>query len=248
MKTDVMGLMVDDLTMSEAIDKASEYLRGDGSAALTFTPNAEIAYACATDENTLSLINSAQIVLPDGEGVLKAARILGTPLKEKVAGVEFGYAVAGKCREYGKGLYILGGKPGVAEKAAEYLSSQFDGLEVSGIHDGYFEKSGDESDAVVADINASGAEVLFVCLGFPAQEKWAAENKDKFTHVKLVACLGGSVDVYAGTVKRAPKLFISLKLEWLYRLIKEPRRFGRMLVIPKYLRLVKKYKKTRNRL
>lgn len=248
MKTDVMGLMIDDATKSEALDSAEKYLCGDGRAALVFTPNAEIAYACAADEKMLSLVNSAEIVLPDGEGVLKAAKMLGTPLKEKVAGVEFGYSLAGMCGQYGKSLFILGGKPGVAEKAAGYLMSEFDGLTVSGTHDGYFEKTGEESDRVIERINASGAEVLFVCLGFPAQEKWAAENRDKLTAAKLVACLGGSVDVYAGTVKRAPKLFVSLKLEWLYRLVKQPRRLGRMLVIPKYLRMVKKYRKSRDRL
>ena len=104
-----------------------------------------------------------------------------------------------------------------------------------GTHDGYFQKSGVESDAVVADINKSGAKLLFVCLGVPVQEQWAADNKAAFTAVRVCMCLGGSLDVYAGVAQRAPKFFVEHSLEWFYRLVKEPRRIGRMMKLPKFL-------------
>ena len=248
MKTNVMGLEIDNITMKDAVALSEKALSDEVGQLAVFTPNAEIAYACLKDETLMKTVNSAEMILPDGIGVIKAAKILGTPIKEKTAGVEYGEKLCEKCAGYGAGLYILGGKPGVAETAAANLKSKYGGLVVSGTHDGYFNKTGAENEAVVKEIADSGARVLFVCLGFPAQEIWAKENRDKLPGVKIIACLGGSVDVYAGTAKRAPKLFIKLKLEWLYRLIKEPSRYKRMSVIPKYLREVKKYKKERKEL
>ena len=96
---------------------------------------------------------------------------------------------------------------------------------------------------MIKKINDSKADILYVCLGAPAQEIWVYENREKLSFVKLVACLGGSLDIYAGTVKRAPALFVKLKLEWFWRLLKQPTRIGRMMNIPKFMIYVKKYKK-----
>ena len=116
------------------------------------------------------------------------------------------------------------------ELAAEKLLEKYPGINFVGIRDGYFK----DDEAVIAEINASGAEILFVCLGAPKQEKWMAQHKEKLgTHLMLG--LGGALDSYAGTVKRAPKIFIKLGLEWFYRLIKEPKRAGRMMALPKYM-------------
>ena len=241
-KTDIRGLKIDNITMAEAIEASEKVLSGGGKLTV-FTPNAEIAQACAKSEETMRIVSSADMLLPDGAGVLKAAEILGTPLKEKVAGVEYGENIVRLCAEKGYSLYILGGKPGVAEKAAENLQNKYSELKIAGCRDGYFDKSFDGSESTVNAINESGADVLFVCLGVPAQEKWAYENKSRLS-AKIIACLGGSVDIYAGTAKRAPKLFISLRLEWLWRLIKQPSRIGRMMALPKYISETKKYKRT----
>ena len=243
MKTNIMGLQTDNITMAEAVKATESALLSDEKQLVVFTPNAEIAYACLNDEKLLETVNSADLVLPDGVGVLRAAEILGTPLKEKVAGVEFGEELCRLCAKHDSGLYILGGKPGVAEAAAENLCKKYAGLRVVGVHNGYFDKHGDENDEVISEVTNSGAEAIMVCFGFPAQENWAAENKNRLPGVKVTACLGGSIDVYSGKAKRAPKLFIKFKLEWLYRLIKEPSRLKRMSVIPKYLKIAKKYKK-----
>ena len=244
-KTDIRGLKIDNITMSEAVLMTENALE-KGKKTVVFTPNAEIAQACSEDESIMKIISSADILLPDGAGILKAAKILGTPLREKVAGVDYGENVARMCAEKGYSLFILGGKPTVAEKAAENLRGRYPGLKIAGCRDGYFDKSPEGSEAVVNEINTAKADVLYVCLGFPAQEKWAMENTARLSPL-VIACLGGSVDIYAGTAKRAPKLFISLHLEWLWRLIKQPSRIGRMMALPKYIIETKKYKRRKQK-
>lgn len=242
-KIDIRGLMFDNVTRDEAAELARRAVNSDGVTTV-FTPNAEIAYNASQDADFMNVIQSADVLLPDGAGVIKASKILGTPLKEKVAGVDFGADVIKICAECGKSLFLLGGKPVVAEKAAAKLTERFPDLKVAGTNDGYFEKQGSENDAVIEKINNSTADVLFVCLGSPAQEKWTYENKKSLKTVHLICCLGGSIDVYAEEAKRAPKFFIKTNTEWLYRLIKEPKRLGRMMSLPKYIKDTKKYKRS----
>lgn len=229
MKIDIMGLQFDNITMEEALDAAKVLLQGE-HAARVVTPNAEIAYEALHDENTRTLLNSAELMLPDGAGVVLASKILKTPLKQKVAGVDFADGLLGVLETTGQSLYLLGSKPGIGELAAQKMMQKHPKLRIAGIADGYFQ---DEA-PVIDKINASGADVLFVCLGAPKQEQFMARHQ-KVLHVKLMAGLGGTLDSFAGTVKRAPKWMIRLNLEWLYRLIKEPKRFKRMLRLPKYL-------------
>ena len=229
MKTDIMGLQFDNITMEEALDAAKALLQGE-HAARVVTPNAEIAYEALHDENMRTLLNSAELMLPDGAGVVLASKILKTPLKQKVAGVDFADGLLGVLETTGQSLYLLGSKPGVGELATQKMMQKHPRLRIAGIADGYFQ---DEA-PVIDKINASGADVLFVCLGAPKQEQFMARHQ-KALHVKLMAGLGGTLDSFAGTVKRAPRWMIRLNLEWLYRLIKEPKRFKRMLRLPKYL-------------
>ena len=229
MKIDVMGVRFDNVTMTEALEKAKEMLQSEG-ADYVVTPNSEIVYESMASKELEDLLNGASLVLPDGAGVVLGAKILGTPLKEKVAGVEFADGVLGLLAETGGSVYLLGSKPGVAELAAEKMLQKHPGLTVAGMADGYFK----EEAPVIEKINAAHADVLFVCLGAPKQEKFMALHREEL-NVKLMAGLGGSLDSFAGTVKRAPKWMIRLSLEWLYRLIKEPKRFTRMLRLPKFL-------------
>ena len=215
--------------MQEALEQGRRLLEGTQTA-YCVTPNAEIAYQALHDEAFRALLNGAALVLPDGAGVVLGAKLLGTPLKQKVAGIEFAEGLLGVMEQTGKRLYLLGGKPGIAELAAEKMLQKHPKLVICGMADGYFQ---DEA-PVIDKINASGADVLFVCLGAPKQEQFMARHQ-KALHVKLMAGLGGTLDSFAGTVKRAPKWMIRLNLEWLYRLIKEPKRFKRMLRLPKYL-------------
>lgn len=238
----VRNLPFDNVNMDGALSLAEKAIETRG-VSLAVTPNAEIAELCIRDEALQRIVASADLVLPDGEGVILASKILGKPLQCKVAGVEFGERLLSLAAERSYKVFLLGGKPNIADAAAKALMSKYIGLSVVGTHDGYFEKFGEANEAVIDEINRSEAVILLVCLGAPLQEKWIAENKEKLTFVRLAACLGGSLDVYAGTVKRAPKLFIRLRAEWLYRLIKEPKRLGRMLTIPRYLLGARKEKR-----
>ncbi len=229
-KINVLGLSYDNVTMEEAVAIGEGFLQGD-KAAIVVTPNAEIAYDAMKDEAFCALLNRADLMLPDGAGVVKAAKILKTPLKQKVAGIDFATQMLQVCAQSGTKLFLLGSKPGVAEAAAEKMCELAPGLTVCGTADGYFK----EEAPVIEKINASGAEALFVCLGAPKQEYFMFDHQSELTSVRLMAGLGGSLDGFAGNVKRAPKWMIKLQLEWLYRLIKEPKRFKRMLRLPKFI-------------
>ena len=232
-KINVRGVCFDNVTLAEAAMRLRESV-SQGRTETVFTPNSEIVQACIDDPSLYPVVNASTLTIPDGIGVVKAARILGTPLKGKVAGVELGREVLAFAAEDKIPVYLLGGKPGVAETAADKLRGEIANLPIVGTGDGYFEKTGSANDTVIEKINASGAEILFVCLGAPLQEKWIIENRDRMPRVRIFLGLGGSLDVYAGTVKRAPALFIHLGLEWFYRLLREPRRIGRMMQLPKF--------------
>lgn len=229
-KINVLGLSYDNVTMEEAVAIGTCFLQGD-KAAIVVTPNAEIAYDATKDEAFCALLNRADLMLPDGAGVVKAAKILKTPLKQKVAGIDFATEMLQVFAQNGTKLFLLGSKPGVAEAAAEKMCELAPGLTVCGTADGYFK----EEASVIEKVNASGAEALFVCLGAPKQEHFMFDHQSELTSVRLMAGLGGSLDGFAGNVKRAPKWMIKLQLEWLYRLIKEPKRFKRMLRLPKFI-------------
>lgn len=233
-KINIRGVNFLNVNLDEAAEVGKEMLCGD-RVCTVFTPNAEIVQLCIEKNEYYDLYNGGDMVVADGAGVVKAAKILKTPVKGKVAGVELGEKMLEYCAKSGDGAFFLGAKPGVADLAAKKMAEKYPGLKVVGTNDGYFKKEGEESDAVIEKINESGAKLLFVCLGVPVQEEWITANKAKLTSARMCMCLGGSLDVYAGTVKRAPKIFIKLSCEWLYRLLKEPKRIGRMMKLPKFL-------------
>ena len=216
--------------MEEALEKGAAFLAG-GSPAVVVTPNAEIGYDASRDPAFAELLNRADLMLPDGAGVVLAAKLRKTPLKGKVAGIDFAAGMLPILAEKGASLYLLGSKPGVAEQAAEKMKALAPGLVIAGTADGYFQ---DEA-PVIEKINASGAKALYVCLGSPKQEKFMFDHRDELTSVRLMAGLGGSLDGFAGNVKRAPEWMIKTNLEWFYRLCKQPSRLGRMMRLPKYL-------------
>lgn len=199
-----------------------------------FTPNSEIVQNCIDEPELYGIINSAEVTIPDGIGVIKASKILGTPLKERIPGVELGERLIRESNYHGAKIFILGGKPGVAETASEKLREKYPNVEICGVHDGYFKKEGEECDLVIDEIKKSAADILFVCLGAPVQEKWINANRSRLENVRILLGLGGSVDAYAGTVKRAPEFFCNHGLEWFYRLVCQPSRIGRMMKLPKF--------------
>ena len=237
MRIDVLGVGFDNLTMAEAVEQGVKLLHSEGMHYVV-TPNPEIVEICRENPEANRVINQADLVLPDGIGVIKGAAMLGTPLKERTPGIEFAAHLMGRMAEEGLSLYLLGAKPGVAELAAQKLTERYPGLKIAGTHDGYFK----EDAPVVEAIAASGADCVFVCLGAPKQEFWIEKNGAE-TGAHLLCGLGGSLDVFAGTVERAPKFFCDHGLEWFYRLCKEPKRIGRMMKLPLFLVHVKQEKK-----
>ena len=229
MRIDVMGVGFDSLTIEEAVQRAKK-LMAERRAAYVVTPNPEIVMACRDRAETMEAVKAADLVLPDGVGVVYGARILGTPLKQKLPGIDFIQALMADMAQEGKSVFLLGAKPGVAEKAGERLETMFPGLVIAGAHDGYFK----DDAPVIEAVNAAQPDLLLVCLGAPKQELWMQRNQNVL-NIGLMAGLGGSLDVFAGNVKRAPKLFQKLGLEWFYRLLKEPKRIGRMMKLPKFL-------------
>ena len=230
----VRGVFFDNVTLDEAAQLLRAAARENRSGVSVFTPNSEIVQLCIEDASLRDRINDGGLIVPDGIGVIKAARILGTPLKGKVAGVDLGRRVMAFAAEEGFPVALVGGKPGVAEDAAAAMQAEYPDVNVCLTADGYFKKEGEENEAVLSRIRESGARIVFVCFGAPAQEKWIAANRDKLPGVNLLLGLGGSLDVYSGRVKRAPAVFVRLGLEWLYRLLKEPKRIGRMMNLPKF--------------
>lgn len=236
-KINVRGVYFDNVTMYEAFEKAVSLINTDGFSYMV-TPNSEIVQACIENPKLFNVINSADLIIPDGIGVVYAAKILGTPLKEKVAGVEMAEKIIEYAAQNGEKIYFFGGGKKTAEReavhtlAAKALAEKYPGFEAVG-RDGYF--SEEETEDIIADINASGARILFVCLGAPKQEKWIYKNREKLTNITFAAGLGGSLDVFAGTAQRAPEFYIKNNLEWFYRLTKNPSRAGRMMKLPKFL-------------
>lgn len=229
MRIDVLGVGFDNITMDQAVAEGVRLMDTAG-AHYVVTPNPEIVETCRQDGEAMEAVNGADLVLADGIGVIYGAKLLGTPLKGRVTGIGFAQGLMERMAGGGRSLYLLGAKPGVAERAAENLARQYPGLQIAGTHDGYFSEDGPVTEA----IRASGADVVFVCLGAPKQEKWMRRNGEA-AGAHLMVGLGGCLDVFSGEVKRAPAAFQKLGLEWLYRLAANPSRIGRMAKLPLFL-------------
>lgn len=248
-RINVRGVSFDNLTLDEAAKYLEERF-DSGEKTAVFTPNSEIVQLCIEDDTFCRVINSAELIIPDGIGVVKAAKILGTPLKGKVAGIDLGKKTLDMAAKKGIPLFFFGGKDetrtesgvSIADQCKEVFEKEYGDIKIVGTKDGYCKKEGPENEETLAAVNASGAEILFVCLGAPLQEKWIYENREKLPNVKIFLGLGGSLDVYSGNLKRSPKLFIKLNLEWFYRLLCEPKRIGRMMKLPKFYFGTWKYK------
>lgn len=222
--------------MAEALALIDGALKKDGLTQV-ITLNSEIVYEAYGDAKLTGLVNGADLVTPDGTGILWAAAKYGETIRERVCGIDLLMALLEKYSNGSCGFYFLGAKPDIARAAAENIRKQYPGLKFCGYHHGYFGK--ENSDAMADIIKKSGADLLIAAMGAPFQDYWIAEYGEK-CGVKVGIGVGGSLDVIAGVVKRAPDFFQRTRLEWLYRLIKEPSRLKRTATLPKFMRLVKK--------
>lgn len=230
-KVTVFGIRFDNLSMDEAVRRA---LRDHGEPQTVVTPNALMAQACAKDPSLCRLVNSASMVLPDGAGILSAARRQGTPLRERVAGIDFAERLLAVAAERGERVFLLGGGDGVAPAAAKNLQKKFPGLCICGCFWGYFDRHGEENRRLLSIINSCKPSILLVCFGFPIQEQWIRENVGFLPSVRIAAGLGGSLDVWAGRVRRAPGLVRAANMEWAWRMMTQPRRLRNLPALVRF--------------
>lgn len=239
----ILDIPVDLVSAQEALTIFQELMETP-ECSLIVTPNSEIIVNATKDPELKGLIENAALIIPDGIGIVYASKILGVPLQERVTGIDFLEKIIGHLEKTGQSIFFLGSKPAmeeaegqearaaVAELAAAKILEKYPKLKIAGTHHGYF-KQPDEAE-IVEKINASGADFLCVALGSPKQEKFVDGHRDQLK-VKAAIGVGGSLDVWAGTLKRAPEFYQNHGLEWLYRFIQEPSRYKRMGALPLFM-------------
>ena len=236
--THVLGVPFDAVTMDEAVAKAKKLLKEEGQHIIC-TPNPEIVMEAQNDKVLNSILHEADLVVPDGIGVVWASKYSELRLTERVAGFDLTQNLMADLAATGETFYFFGGAPGVASTAARKMMKKYPGLKVVGVHNGYFDEK--EEKRIIQDIKEKAPSILLVGLGAPKQEKWIYDNL-RLTGAKVAIGVGGSFDVMAGNVKRAPKIFQKLGLEWFHRLITQPTRWRRMMRLPKFALTVLKTK------
>ncbi len=228
----ILDVPVHPLTMQESVAMLEASMQ-EAKQAFVVTANAEIIMMCQQDAAYKKIVGEeAELVLPDGAGAVWAGRHLGYHVPERVAGFDLFNELLKKSAQKGYKAYFFGGAPGVAETAKAKVEQLYPGVQVVGCRNGYFKE--EENQAIIDEINASGAEMLFAALGAPKQEKWLVAHRKALKPFVLMG-IGGSFDVFAGKMERAPKWMQDASLEWLFRLYKQPSRFVRMLALPKFV-------------
>lgn len=238
MRVDILGVPVDRLSMDQAVQRVAELVRA-GRPARVITLNPEYLYRAVTDDKSLlEMVHRAELVTADGEGIVWAGRVAGTPFPERVTGIDLMLAMLQRAAKEGWRVFLLGAAPGVAEEAAENLRRQHPGLQVVGTYHGYFKQ--DEETAVAELVRVAKPQLLFAALGAPKQERFIDRHIESIGPVVAMG-VGGSFDVIAGRITRAPRWMQSLHIEWLGRLVMEPSRWRRMLVLPRFAWQVQRY-------
>ncbi|TCK93465.1 N-acetylglucosaminyldiphosphoundecaprenol N-acetyl-beta-D-mannosaminyltransferase [Natranaerovirga hydrolytica] len=231
-KINILGVNFNHITMEQAIDIVIGFLNSKEKLHMIFTPNPEIVMIAQKEIKLQEILNHSDLVVPDGIGIVKAAKILKDPLTERVAGYDLVQNVFEKISKTNHTVYFLGGAKEVADQAAKNMQEKYPGLKIIGCHDGYFSKN--EEMTIIQEINELKPDLLLVGLGAPRQEMWLYDNRKKL-NAKACIGVGGSFDVMSGKVKRAPKWMIKSNLEWFYRLLVQPTRIKRMINLPIFM-------------
>lgn len=234
MRVNLLGAPVDGMTLEQFVEKITLRVNG-GDPCFVITLNPEMLYRAQHDQDLMEMIRRADLVTADGVGVVWACRVSGRPIPGRVAGIELMTGLLERASVRGWRVFFLGSAPGVAEAAARKAGEMFPGLKVVGACHGYFTDR--ENDGVVARIVEASPQLLFVALGSPRQEKWIDRHLGLLGGVAAMG-VGGSLDVLSGNVRRVPEWFTRRNLEWLGRLLNQPGRWRRMLVLPKFALLV----------
>lgn len=220
---------MDPVNREEAIDRVRGFLNSNKPCSI-FATNPEKNFSVPRDPGLYDVFKNADLLIPDGIGIVVAARLLHGATLSRVPGVEFAKDICRLATEEDKSVFIYGARETVNKTAAEKLRLRFPGLRIVGRSDGYVSES--QMPELVKRINDSGADILFLALGSPRQEKWFASYSPDLLHVKVCQGIGGTLDAIAGVVKRAPGIWQRFAVEWLYRLLSEPKRFSRQKRLP----------------
>ena len=236
---EIFGVKIHNITFEEATREVEAYLKGD-SLKVIYTPNPEIVMGAKNDSRLRGLINNGDMITADGIGLIYASKIKKIPLKERVTGYHLSIKLLQIANENNYSIYLLGSKDGIAKMAAENIKKDYPNVKIAGYHHGYFKGSHkgnvdhEEEIKIIDDINNSNPDIIFLGLGFPNQENWIDANKDKIKG-RVIIGNGGVIDILSGTIKDTPEIYRKIGLEWLYRLVKNPSRISRQLVIPKFM-------------
>ncbi|CAB5151633.1 N-acetylmannosaminyltransferase (EC [Olavius algarvensis associated proteobacterium Delta 3] len=226
----ILNIWVDDVNRCQARSRVQWMLECSDRAQVIFASNPEKNFSLPKYKDLYHLYQNADLLLPDGIGMVLAARLIHGRHLERVPGVEFFFDICKLAVETNRSIFIYGSREEVNERASRVLSKKIQGLDIAGRSNGYVKEN--EMEGLVNNINQSGAQILFIALGSPKQERWYATYRSRLKHVRVCQCIGGTLDTLAGNVKRAPDIWCRMNLEWLYRLIKEPKRIKRQRVLP----------------
>lgn len=238
----IFGVKVHKTTLDKAKESVTTFLEGDTTRTI-YTPNTEIVMTARKDSHLKDLLNQGDLVIADGIGLVYASRLKKKDLPERVTGFDISVKMLEIANKAGLSIFLLGGQEGIAKEASINIIENYPNIKIAGSHHGYFKgthvgyKDHEEEKKVIDYINSTKPDIVFVGFGAPRQEKWIHENKSKVL-CKIMIGNGGTIDILAGRVKRAPDIYQRLGLEWLYRLVKEPSRIKRQLVIPLFVLLV----------
>ena len=230
-QVEILGVNVNSLTMAQAVEAVQQVI-AEKKVALVATANAEMLMRATQDEELKDILNQADLVVPDGAGTVWAAGHLGEPMPERVAGFDLAQELMREAPSRGDRVYFFGSAPGVADKAKAKAEELYPGIQVVGVRNGFFSEA--DEPQIIADIRAAKPDILLAALGVPKQEKWLKKHMQEL-QVPVSIGVGGTLDVMAGVMERAPLWMQKAKLEWLFRGLKQPSRAGRLLALPKFV-------------
>lgn len=237
---DILGLHFTKKNFNDMIGIISERIH-EHKKSFIVTANPEIVMHSLEDEEYRQVLDKADYIVPDGIGIIIASKIVGSPLKERVTGYDLMISLLQKADKDGLSIFLLGGQEEINDEAANNIRNTYSNVKIVGQQHGFF----DLNDPQMAEkIEQLSPDIIFVALGFPRQEKWIGQHYSTFTKGIFIG-VGGSIDVLSGRVKRAPVIWQKMKVEWLYRLIKQPSRWRRMLALPRFMLSVLKPKKNK---
>ena len=238
-KIKIFGVNIHNTTLEDTTNLLEEYLKGD-SLKVIYTPNTEIVMAAKDDHKLRDLINEGDLVIPDGIGLIYGSKIKKKPLKERVTGFDTSMKLLEIANTNSYSLYLLGGKDGISKAASEKIKLDYPNINIVGYHHGYFKGSHlglsnePEELSIIDEMNEQKPDIIFIGFGFPKQEIWINANKHSLKG-KVIIGNGGVMDILSGNSKRAPEIYIKLGLEWFYRLMQDPSRIKRQMVLPKFM-------------